>query len=108
MSRSPGSCAVAIASLLIDQLIRAAQHGRRNRDTERLRGLEIDRELEGGRALDRQIGGSCAAQDPVDITRGTPEHPGHVRSIGHEPAILAAFSAVLRSPGAVSGRWTSA
>src|SRR4030095_3306479 len=91
MSRAPGSDTVAIASLLSDQLVRAAQHGRRNRETERLRGFEIDRELESGRALDRQITGSCATQDPVDIARGTPAHPGHGRSIRHEPAILDEF-----------------
>jgi hypothetical protein len=35
--------------------------------TERLRGLQVDHQLENRRLLDRQIGGLGAARDQVDI-----------------------------------------
>ena len=45
---------------LLDHLVGAGEQRRRNVDAKRLRGLEIDHQLELGRLLDRQIGGLFA------------------------------------------------
>jgi hypothetical protein len=42
---------------LLDDLVRSHQDGLRDRQAERLRGLEIDDELELGGLLDGQVGG---------------------------------------------------
>jgi hypothetical protein len=45
---------------LFDNLVGAAERGQRERNTERLGGLEVDDELERDRLNDRQVGGlSC-------------------------------------------------
>src|SRR5437764_7204456 len=43
-------------SPLLDHLVGAREQRLRNRQSERLRGLEVDRQLEFGRLLNRQIG----------------------------------------------------
>jgi hypothetical protein len=40
---------------LIDHLIRPQQQRRRDREAERLRGLEVDNEVELGRLLNRKV-----------------------------------------------------
>src|SRR2546425_1551714 len=74
--------------VLLEHLISSAQNRLRNRETQRLRGLEIDGELEGGRTFDRQVAGLGALQDPINVARGAPEHRVDVGAIGHEAAIL--------------------
>ena len=50
-----------------DDLIGAGEDRGRHGQAERLRGLEIDDQLEPGRLLDRQIGGLCALQNPSSV-----------------------------------------
>src|SRR5712691_6505204 len=54
----------------MDQLIRAQQQGLRDRQAERLRGLEVDDQLELGRLLHRQVGGLGALQDLIHVRGG--------------------------------------
>ena len=41
-------------------------------EAERLRGLEVDYQLEFGRRLHRQIGGLLALEDAIDVDAGAP------------------------------------
>jgi hypothetical protein len=50
LNRLPGA-----QHVLLDDLIRAHQHRRRDRQPERFGGLEVDRQLELGRQLNRQV-----------------------------------------------------
>ena len=47
----------------LDHLIRPPQHRRRDRQPERLGGLEVDHQRETDRAFDREVGRSGAAED---------------------------------------------
>jgi len=49
---------------LFDDLLGAGEDRWRDRQAERLGGIEIDHQLEGRRLLDRQIGRLRALQDP--------------------------------------------
>src|SRR5215467_5083387 len=51
---------------LLDHVVGADEDRLRDRQPERLGGLEIDHQLELGRLLDRQIGRFRPLQDPVD------------------------------------------
>src|SRR5215207_6430858 len=62
----------AYPGLLLDHLIGACEERGRDREPERLGGLEVDDKLELGRLLDREIGGLGTPQDPVDVRRGVP------------------------------------
>src|SRR5215469_7897035 len=53
--------------LLFDDLVGAGEDRGWHSQTERLGGLEIDNQLECRRALDRQIGGLGALEDPPDV-----------------------------------------
>jgi len=46
----------AVRSALLDDLVGAREQRLRHRQAERLRGLQVDHQLEFGRLLDRQIG----------------------------------------------------
>src|SRR5262249_47726423 len=61
---------------LLDDLVGPQQQRRRDREAERLGGLEVDDELELGRLLHRKIGGLGTFQDLIYIGRG---EPGRVR-----------------------------
>src|SRR5258705_12952199 len=71
---------------LFDHLVGARKHGRRNGKTERLRGLEIDRQLVLGRCLYREIGGLLALEDAVDIAGRAAIHVDLIRPIGGQAA----------------------
>ena len=57
---------------LLDHLVGARQQKRRNFDVLRLRGLQIDDELEFVRRLHRQVGGIGALEDAMHIGCGAP------------------------------------
>ena len=59
---------------------------------ERLRGREVDDELELGRLLDRQVGGLRSTQNLVDIVTGAPEQVREVYSIGHQTSRFDIFA----------------
>jgi hypothetical protein len=51
----------------LDQLVGTLQQGRWDRQPERLRGLEIDHQLELRRLLDREVRRVRSLQDPVHV-----------------------------------------
>jgi hypothetical protein len=56
-----------------DDLVGAGEYCRCNGEAEGLRGLEVDEKLEFSRLFDRQIGGSFAFENLVDIDAGASE-----------------------------------
>src|SRR5207249_1596999 len=73
---------------LFDDLIRAQQQRRRDRQAKRFRGLEADDQLELRGLFDRHFGRLCALEDPVDVGRGAPPYLDNVRAIAHEAPAL--------------------
>ena len=52
---------------LFDHLVGAGEHGRRNVDTQRLRGLEVDEDVEFRRQRHRQLGRLLTLDDTADV-----------------------------------------
>src|SRR5262249_61024759 len=69
-------------------LIRPQQQRLRDREAERLRGLEINHQLKLRRLLHWQVTGLRALQDAVDVIRAAPERVSGARGIRHESARL--------------------
>src|SRR5437867_13312362 len=65
---SMGFSAPPLAASLY-HLVRPQEHRTRDLDADRLRGLEVEHQLELGRLLDRQIRRIRAAQDAIDVKR---------------------------------------
>src|SRR6266481_2756098 len=76
------------AAWSLDHLVRAREERLRNRQPQRLRGLEIDNQLELRRLLHGQVARLGTAQDFVDVGSGAPELVRQARPIGHEKAGL--------------------
>jgi hypothetical protein len=76
----------------------------RNRDPQRLGGLQVDRELELGWLLDRQVARLGALQDLVDVAGGAPIHLHGVGAVRHQPAGLDDQAGVVARGDAVAGR----
>src|SRR5712692_8834224 len=72
----------------MDHLVRPHQERRRDRQPEGLGGLEIDDQVELGRALDWQLTGFGALEDRSHVASGASKKIGEVRSVGEEPARL--------------------
>src|SRR6516164_3086766 len=70
----------------LDDLVGAAEEGKRNRQAEGFCGLQIDYQLELRRLLDRKVGRFDALQDLVDVVSRKPVHVGDTRPIGHQSA----------------------
>src|SRR5262245_29048762 len=77
-----------MAELLLNHLIRPQQQRRWDGEAEGLSCLEVNKQLELGRLLDRKIAWFRASEDLVDEERGTAKHLVVVRSIGHQTACL--------------------
>jgi len=58
----------------------------RNSEPERLRGLQVDDQLEVGRCLHRQVRRFFTPQDAVDVGRRLPELVDEIGSVGEQPA----------------------
>src|SRR5438552_8572409 len=84
----PHYCRSPHGSCLLDYLIRPRQHVWGNRETDLLRGFQIDHELKLRRLLYGQFGGLTAFEDLVDISGGTAALFSKVSSIGHQAPVL--------------------
>jgi hypothetical protein len=73
---------------LLEHLVSRHQQLVRHRQAERLRGLEIDDQLEFRGLLDWEVGGLRALEDLVHVLRGTTVHLPKIDSVGHQPAGL--------------------
>src|SRR5262245_64353728 len=72
---------------LFDHLVGAGEYCRRNGEAQRLRGLEVDRELVLGRCLHRKIARLLAFKDAIDIAGRLPVLVDKIRPIGDQPAV---------------------
>src|SRR5215468_8779647 len=73
-------------AVLFDHLIGESKKRKRNGQTQRLRGHEIDDQLEFYRRLYWQIGGLLPAQDAVDVASCASIQVANVRPIRHKTA----------------------
>ena len=64
----------------------AGEHARRDGDAERLRGVQIDHELEFGRLHDRQVGGFGALENPAGVDADLTIGVGKAGSVAHQTA----------------------
>ena len=65
------NCRIAKGSF--DHLVGGSLQRQRHGDAKRLRGLEIDDELEFGRLLHRKVAGFFTFEDAIDVGRSSPE-----------------------------------
>lgn len=73
---------------LFDDLVGAREKGLRHREAERLRGLQVDHQLEVRRLLHREIGRSGAAQQLRELAAEQPVNRGETRTVGNQPTVL--------------------
>src|SRR5580765_2334559 len=71
-----------------DDLIRALQERRRDRQAEGLGGLEVDHQLELGGLLDREVCRPGAPEYLVDVDRRAANDVVDVRTVGEERTAL--------------------
>src|SRR6267143_1780786 len=70
----PSWCRGTLVAPSLDNLVRLREQRRRARQPQRLRGLQVDDELELRRQLDRQVAGLGALEDLVDVGGGVGRH----------------------------------
>src|SRR5262245_31764898 len=71
---------------LFDHLVSAGNEQRWQVKAERAGSFEVDREVELGWQLDRQVGSLSALQNSVRVSGGAPEQVGQARAIRNEAA----------------------
>ena len=69
-----------------DHLVGAGQERLRHGQAKRLRGLEVDHQLELGRLLHRQVGRLLALEDAVDVAGRAAGRIGRIGPVGHQAA----------------------
>src|SRR5438552_17898977 len=94
---------VALSGVLgdpsLNDLVRPLQQRRRDRQPERLGGLEVDHQLELRRLLNGEVARFGALQDLVDEDRRAPLEIGRIRIIGHQA------TGIDHAPGRVQPRY---
>src|SRR5690349_3929004 len=90
--------------LLFDDLVGAGEDRWRHGEAKRLRGLEIDDQLELGRLLDWQIGRSGAFENPPDVSTDIVIGVGQARSITDQAAGGDVYAKVIDGRNGVAGR----
>src|SRR4051794_11965059 len=73
---------------LFDYHVGTREQRRRKFEAQRLRGLEIDRQLVLGWRLHRQIGRLLALEDTIDVTSREPELIDKISPIGDQAATI--------------------
>ena len=93
---------------LLDHLVGASEKHRRQGETKRLRGPDIDRKLVVRRGLDGKFGGLLAPEDAADVTRGTAERVDQIGSISMPTFFRGAGATVSAfSVSVLQHRWCS-
>src|SRR6185503_8700367 len=86
--------AALVEHALFDHSVSTAQYRWWDRQSERLRGLEVDDQFELRRLLDWEVGGLGVLQDLVDVGRGLAKLLGSIGPIRHEKARFNLFHSV--------------
>jgi hypothetical protein len=92
---------------LLDDLVRPSEHRRRDREAEGPGRLEVDHQVEDGGLFDREIGGPCAFEDSVNLTRRAPPDRLEVGRVRHEAAGRHVLALVVHPREAVPEREVS-
>ena len=100
----PQEPAALVEHALLDDLVRPQQQRLRDVEPERLRGLQIDDEVELCRLLHGQVCRLGALQDSVNVDCSTSFHLGSIYSIGHEATWLDEILELIDCGDPVRGR----
>src|SRR6516162_4184807 len=82
--RAGTSTGSRLAHHSLDNLVGTGEDRRRDRQAERLRGLEVDYQLECGWLLHRQVGGLFTLEDPPGVNAELVNGSSDARSIGDQ------------------------
>src|SRR3989442_2015491 len=77
---------------VLNHFIRPQQERLRDRQAERPGRLHVDRQLERGRLLDREVSRLSPSENLVQVRRASSVQVRVIRSVGYEPADLDKFS----------------
>ena len=80
---------------LFDHFIGGIQEPFRNRQAERLSGLEVNDKLKLGRLHHRQVPGLLALENPSDVNADLPIASGKIGAVAHQAAGLSEFAVLV-------------
>jgi hypothetical protein len=86
LNNRPAPDTEAAITHLFDHLVGAGEKRRRNVKAKRLRGLNVDHQLELGWLLNGEIGGLCAFEDSRDVLGAElVPHTAEIGAVAHQP-----------------------